>query len=62
MPVVSGKNVRDKLTEHADRRNRLHIDESRLYDAVGELAHKAALSRTVRDYVKTVSPHRTLDL
>lgn len=60
MPVVSSKNGRDKVTEHADHRNRLHTDESRLYDAVGELAHRAAFSRMVRDYPKTVSPHRIL--
>jgi hypothetical protein len=31
MPVVTGENVRDALVRNADRKSRLHTDESRLY-------------------------------
>ncbi len=36
MPVVTGENVRDALVRNADRKSRLHTDESRLYTKVGE--------------------------
>jgi len=35
-PIVTGKNIRDALVRNADRRSRLHTDESRLYIKVGE--------------------------
>jgi transposase-like protein len=53
MPVVSGKNVREKLTEHADRRSRLHTDESRLYDAVGaEFAAHETINHGAKEYAR----------
>ena len=36
MPRITGKNVTDALRLHADRKSRLHTDESPLYPAVGE--------------------------
>lgn len=36
MPVVTGENVRDALVRNADRKSRLHTDESRLYTKGGE--------------------------
>ena len=32
---VTGKNLREKVMPHADRKSRLHTDESSLYDSVG---------------------------
>jgi transposase-like protein len=36
MPVVTAKNIREKLVTHASRESRLHTDESKLYPKVGE--------------------------
>ena len=36
MPVVTGKNIREKLVTNASRKSRLHTDESNLYTRVGE--------------------------
>ena len=36
MPHVTAKNVRDVLVRNADRKSRLHTDESNLYPAIGE--------------------------
>jgi hypothetical protein len=33
--VVTGKNVREFLVPNADRKSRLHTDESKLYPAIG---------------------------
>jgi hypothetical protein len=35
MPVVTAKNIREVLVKHADRKSRLHTDESNLYPTVG---------------------------
>src|SRR4051794_10279542 len=35
MPVVSAKNIREKLVTHASRQSRLHTDESPLYTTLG---------------------------
>ena len=36
MPKVTGENIRDVLVRNADRKSRLHTDESNLYPKVGE--------------------------
>ncbi len=46
MPTVSAKNIREKLAQHADRRSRLHTDESNLYPTVGKRLCRATRRST----------------
>jgi len=51
MPHVTGKNVREKLVTNADRKSRLHTDESRLYDTVGaEFAQHETVNHGAKEY------------
>ena len=53
MPHVTGKNVREKLVTNADRKSRLHTDESRLYDAVGtEFAKHETVNHGAKEYAR----------
>jgi hypothetical protein len=53
MPVVSGKNIREKLVTHADRRSRLHTDESPLYKSVGtEFASHETVQHSAKEYAR----------
>jgi hypothetical protein len=45
MSTVNAKNIREKLVTHADRKSRLHTDESPLYPKVGE---EFAIHETIR--------------
>jgi hypothetical protein len=53
MPVVTGKNIREKLVTNASRKSRLHTDESRLYDAVGaEFAAHETVNHGAKEYAR----------
>ena len=53
MPIVTGENVRDVLVRHADRKSRLHTDESRLYMAVGkEFATHETVNHSAKEYAR----------
>lgn len=53
MPKVTAKNVRDVLVRHADRRSRLHTDESRLYPVVGaEYAAHETVRHSAGEYAR----------
>jgi transposase-like protein len=53
MPHVTGANVRDLLVRKADRASRLHTDESRLYDAVGEeFAQHETVNHSAKEYAR----------
>ncbi len=53
MPQVTGKNVREKLVKNADRKSRLHTDESRLYDKVGtEFAAHETINHGAKEYAR----------
>jgi transposase-like protein len=53
LPVVSAKNIREKLVKHADRKSRLHTDESNLYPAVGqEFAKHETVNHGAREYAR----------
>jgi len=53
MPVVSAKNIRAKLVTHADRKSRLHTDESSLYPVVGEeFAAHETVRHSAKEYVR----------
>ena len=53
MPMVTAKNVREKLVTHADRKSRLHTDESPLYpDAGTEFASHETVKHSAKEYVR----------
>jgi transposase-like protein len=53
MPVVTGKNIREKLVTNASRKSRLHTDESRLYDKVGEeFAQHETVNHGAKEYAR----------
>ncbi|MDE2005240.1 MAG: IS1595 family transposase [Rhodospirillales bacterium] len=53
MPVVTAKNVREKLVKHADRKSRLQTDESRLYPRVGtEFASHETVNHGAKEYAR----------
>jgi hypothetical protein len=53
MPVVTAKNVREKLVTLADRKSRLHTDESRLYPVVGkEFAKHETVNHSAKEYAR----------
>jgi len=53
MPQVTGKNVRAALVKNADRKSRLHTDESRLYDKVGkEFAAHETVNHSAKEYAR----------
>jgi hypothetical protein len=53
MPVVTGKNVREALVRNADRKSRLHTDESRLYPVVGsEFAKHETVNHGAGEYAR----------
>lgn len=53
MPTVTGKNVRDVLVRNADRKSRLHTDESNLYPTVGaEFAKHETVNHSAKEYAR----------
>lgn len=51
MPVVTGENIRDVLVRNADRKSRLHTDESNLYPKVGrEFAAHETVNHSAKEY------------
>jgi len=53
MPVVTAKNIREKLVENADRQSRLHTDESNLYPRVGEeFAAHETVNHGAKEYAR----------
>lgn len=50
---VTAKNVREVLVKHADRKSRLHTDESRLYPVVGgEFATHETVNHAAKEYAR----------
>lgn len=50
---VTGENVREFLVTHADRKSRLHTDESKLYPAVGkEFAKHETVLHSAKEYAR----------
>lgn len=53
MPRVTAANVRDALVRNADRKSRLHTDESNLYPVVGtEFARHETAKHSAHEYVR----------
>lgn len=53
MRRVTAENVRDVLVRHADRKSRLHTDESRLYPVIGEeFAAHETVKHSAGEYVR----------
>ncbi len=53
VPVVTAKNIREKLVTHASRKSRLHTDESKLYPAVGkEFAKHETVNHGAKEYAR----------
>jgi transposase-like protein len=53
MPVVTADNIRDALVRNADRKSRLHTDESNLYPKVGgEFAKHETIKHSAGEYVR----------
>ena len=53
MPHVTADNVRDALVRHADRKSRLHTDESNLYPKVGaEFAGHETVKHSAGEYAR----------
>lgn len=53
MPRVTALNVREVLVKHADRKSRLHTDESNLYPMVGdEFVQHETVKHSAREYVR----------
>jgi hypothetical protein len=53
VPHVTAKNLRDKLVKHADRKSRLHTDESNLYVTTGaEFAKHETVNHGAKEYVR----------
>ena len=52
-PHVTGKTVRDFLVRNADRKSRLHTDESNLYPKVGaEFAQHETVNHSAKEYAR----------
>jgi hypothetical protein len=53
MPVVTAKNIREKLVTHASRKSRLQTDESNLYPKVGaEFAAHETVNHGAKEYAR----------
>lgn len=53
VPRVTAKNVREVLVKHADRKSRLHTDESNLYPRTGEeFAKHETVRHSAKEYVR----------
>jgi len=53
MPHVTAKNIRQVLVTHADRKSRLHTDESQLYPTVGqEFAKHETVNHGAKEYAR----------
>lgn len=53
MPHVTGKNIREVLVRNADRKSRLHTDESNLYPVVGtEFAKHETVNYSIKGYAR----------
>jgi transposase-like protein len=53
MPHVTGKNIRAVLVRHADRKSRLHTDESNLYPRVGtEFTKHESVNHSKKEYAR----------
>jgi transposase-like protein len=53
VPHVTAKNLREKLVTHADRKSRLHTDESNLYPETGaEFAKHETVNHSKKEYVR----------
>ncbi|HJS85197.1 MAG TPA: IS1595 family transposase [Acetobacteraceae bacterium] len=53
VPRVTAKNVRDALVKNADRKSRLHTDESNLYPEVGrEFAKHETVRHSAKEYAR----------
>lgn len=53
MPVVTAKNIREKLVTNASRKSRLHTDESNLYPTVGtEFAKHETVNHSIKEYAR----------
>jgi hypothetical protein len=53
MPIVRGKNIRERLVTNADRKSRLHTDESNLYPRVGEeFAEHETVNHGAKEYAR----------
>ena len=53
MSHVTGKNLRDYIVRTSARKSRLHTDESRLYDAVGdEFAKHETVNHAAKEYAR----------
>ena len=53
MPVVNSKNIRDVLVRNADRKSRLHTDDSKLYPTLGsEFAKHETVNHSAGEYAR----------
>jgi transposase-like protein len=53
MPVVTSKNIREKLVTHASRKSRLHTDDSKLYPTIGtEFAQHETVNHSIGEYAR----------
>jgi transposase-like protein len=53
MPVVTAKNIREKVVTHASRASRLHTDESALYTTMGaEFAKHETVNHGAKEYAR----------
>lgn len=53
MPIVTAKNLREKLVTNASRKSRLHTDESNLYPTVGaEFAKHETVNHGAKEYAR----------
>ena len=53
MPKVTSKNIREFAVTHADRKSRLHTDESNLYPSfAGEFAQHETLNHGAKEYAR----------
>ena len=53
MPVVTSKNIREFAVKHADRKSRLHTDESNLYPSFGgEFAKHETVNHGAKEYAR----------
>lgn len=57
MEHITAKNLREKIVRHADRKSKLHTDESRLYDSLGyEFKVHEAVHHGKREYARGKGP------
>jgi hypothetical protein len=53
MPVVTAKNIREKVVTHTSRKSRLHTDESNLYVTMGkEFAAHETVNHSAKEYAR----------